>query len=373
MKTLRMASYILAALALTATLTSCNQKVETAPAPERLDGVRLVHATTQQVADQAESVGTVRAQESATLSAQVMGTVSRITVREGARVKAGQVLVVLSASQLEADTQRARAGVAAASEQIAAAESDAALAVSTLKRYDMLKAQKSVSPQEYDEVAARAQASSARVAALRSQQSAARAAESAAHTMQGYARIRAPFSGVVTARLADPGVVAAPGVPLLTMEKAGALQAEIPVDESLLASLKPGATLSVIVDGLGNTALPGKIAQIVPAADPASRSFLVKIALPAAEGVHSGMSARASVARGTRTAILVPASAVAARGSLHAVYAVGTDGIISLRYVTLGKTAVGQVEVLSGLSGNEALVDTPGDRELTGKRIEGGR
>ena len=130
--------------------------------------------------------------ESATLSSQVMGTVASIAVREGDHVRAGQTLLTIDAAQLSSQADRAHASVVAMGQQIAAAESDAALAASTLKRFEMLKAQKSVSPQEFDEVQSRSQAASARLAMVRSQEGEAKAAEAAARTMQGYTRIHAP-------------------------------------------------------------------------------------------------------------------------------------------------------------------------------------
>ena len=190
-------------------------------------------------------VGTVRAAESATLSSQVMGTVTSIAVREGDHVRAGQTLLSIDAAQLASQTDRAHASVVAMGQQVAAAESDAALAASTLKRFEMLKAQKSVSPQEFDEVESRSKAASARLAMVRSQEGEARAAESAARTMQGYTRIHAPFNGIVTERKVDPGAMATPGSPLLTIEKAGALRLEVSVDESLLSFVHAGASIPV--------------------------------------------------------------------------------------------------------------------------------
>ncbi len=107
--------------------------------------------------------------------------------------------------------------------QQAAAQTNAELAASTLDRYRQLEAEKSVSPQEMDEVSRRAEAAAANLEAVRAQTDAARAQESGARTMLGYTRLVAPFAGVVTARMADPGTMAAPGVPLLQVDQAGAL------------------------------------------------------------------------------------------------------------------------------------------------------
>jgi RND family efflux transporter MFP subunit len=357
-------------------LSSCSREKAAAPAaqPEVVRDVRLVETAVRKLPDTVDAVGTVRAAESATLSAQVMGTISKVAVREGDRVRAGQTLLTIDAAQMTAQVERANAGVAAMEQQVSAAESDAALAASTLKRYEMLQAQKSVSPQEFDEVAARAGSASARAAALRSQQAEAEAARAAARTMQGYTRIHAPFDGMVTERKVDPGAMAAPGTPLLTIEKSGALQLEVAVDESLLSAVRVGSAVPVVMEAFANSPLPGKVARIVPSADPGSRSFLVKIDLPPAKGLYSGMFGHALFARGkTKDVLTVPRSALVTHGSMQSVYVVGPNQIAGVRYISAGDLHGDEIEVLSGLSPGESIVASPGERELAGKRIEVGQ
>jgi hypothetical protein len=123
--------------------------------------------------------------------------------------------------------------------------------------------------------------------------------------------------------------------------------------------------------GSGSSAnLTGIVAEIVPAADPSSHSFLVKIDLPSSAQMRAGMYGTAMFANGTKQAILIPRSAVVARGSLSCAYVLDSQGIAQLRYLTLGATQGDLVEVLSGVSAGEKLVDTPSDRDIAGKRIE---
>lgn len=358
------------ALAAFAGLTACSKKAETSVTPEVVRGVRVFQTTNQRLPETVDTVGTVRARESATLSSQVMGTVTSIAVREGDHVRAGQVLLSIDAAQLSSQADRAHASFVAMGQQVAAAESDAALAASTLRRFEMLKAQKSVSPQEFDEVESRSKAASARLAMVRSQEGEARAAESAARTMQGYTRIRAPFDGIVTERKVDPGAMATPGSPLLMIEKAGALRLEVSVDESLLSFVHAGASIPVVIDTLSSQTVAGKVTQIVPAADPGSRSFLVKIDLPTAPGLHSGMYGHAQLLKGSKDVLVIPRTAVIAHGSMQSVYVVGQNHIAELRYISVGNPHGNEVEVLSGLSAGETVIDSPGERELSGKRIE---
>jgi RND family efflux transporter MFP subunit len=185
--------------------------------------------------------------------------------------------------------------------------------------------------------------------------------------MLGYTRLIAPFSGIVTARMADPGTMAAPGVPLLQVDQAGVLQLQATVDESAIGAIHKGIKVQVSVD---STQLTGTVTEIVPAADPASHSFLVKIDLPSSTQMHAGMYGTAEFANGIRQAILIPRSAVVSRGSLACVYVLDNRGLAQLRYLTLGAAQGNLIEVLSGISSGEKLVDAPSDRDLAGKRIE---
>ncbi len=331
---------------------------------------RVVASQEQQVPENLRSTGTVHARETAVISAQVMGRIRQMLVREGDSVRAGQTLVVLDDAALHASVEQAQAGLKAAQNAQAAAQTNAVLAANTLNRYKQLESEKSVSPQEMDEVSRRAEAAAANFEVVRAQTDAARAQESGAHAMISYSRLVAPFAGVVTARMADPGTMAAPGVPLLQVDQAGALQLDATVDESAIAAIRKGMKVSVAIGGGVSMNLPGIVAEIVPAADPSSHSFLVKIDLPSSSQTRAGMYGTAEFANGVRNAILIPRTAVVARGSLNCVYVLDGRGIAQLRYLTLGAPQGNLVEVLSGISASEKLVDAPADRELAGKRVE---
>ena len=365
--------YLLAASA--AMMAGCHGGESAAPAVVQTMQARVVESQQLEVPLNVRSTGTVHARETAIVSAQVMGRIQQILVREGDSVRAGQTLVVLDDAALRASRDQAQAAVKAAQNEQAAAQADAKLAASTLERYKQLQAEKSVSPQEMDEVSRRAEAAAARLEAVRAQTDAVRAQESGARTMLGYTRLLAPFAGIVTARMADPGTMASPGVPLLQVDQAGALQLDATVDESAIGAIHKGMKVQVDLDGRTSTTgagtnLAGTVAEIVPEADPASHSFLVKIDLPSSSQLRAGMYGTAEFANGTRQAILIPRSAVVMRGSLASAYILNGQGIAQLRSLTLGASQGNLIEVLSGISSGEKLVDTPSDRDLAGKRIE---
>ena len=358
-------------VAAVASLSSCSsERTTTAPAPETVRNISVFAAQQASVPDLLEAVGTVRAAQSSQLASQMMGNIVEVRVHEGDRVQRGQVLAVIDDSQPRAAADRATAADSAAQQQLIAADSDLALAESTLKRYQNLYERKSVSPQEFDEVKARQRAALARRDIAQAEQAQAKAALSQARTSLDYTRIRAPFDGVVTEKKVDSGTLASPGSPIFTVEDVRRYRLEATVNENDLRYVRTGQQVSVLVDALDNTGLKGRVVQIVPAADSASRTFLVKIELPAETRLRSGLFGRAQFSRGERQALLIPRTAVVERGQLQGVFVLDQNKVASLRYITLGKPSGSEIEVLAGLQDGERLVAKPGELDLNGKRVE---
>lgn len=351
-------------------LSGCsNERRAQAAAPEMVTNVSMIVAQKTTLPDWLEAVGTVRAAQTSQVASQIMGNILEIRAREGDRVQNGQILAVIDDSQPHAAVEQATAAVTAAEKEVSAADSSFVLAEATLKRYQQLYEKKSVSPQEFDEIRARYQSAEARRDMARAGQSQANAALTQARTLLGYTRIRAPFAGVLTEKKADAGTLASPGMPLFTVEDTRSYRLETAVDENDIHLVRVGQTVPVLLDALGNTELSGKVVQTVPTADPASRSFLVKIELRADARLRSGLFGRARFSGGERSALLIPQAAMVEHGQLQGVYVIDANGRIGLRYVTLGKTAGQQVEVLSGLQDGEKLIAAPGSREWSGKQI----
>lgn len=365
-------SIILAIVILTVVgLTACtSEKKPASSSAEVVRDVQVLTISQSTVPDALESVGTLHAAEMAQLSSQMMGNVVAVNVREGDRVRRGQVLAIIDDAQPRAVLERAQAGVNAADHDAAAAEADYVFAEATMKRYQILFDKKSVSPQEMDEVKARFQGASAKREMARSGQAQSKAALAQARTAFNYTRIVAPFDGVVTERKVDPGALAAPGMPLLTVEGSGRFRLEANVDESGLRYVKMGQAVPVAFDGVGDQSFNGTVVQIAPAADPGTRSFVVKIELPADPALRSGLFGRARFAKGERQSLIIPRSSLITRGQLQAVYVIGTDGTVSIRYVTIGGASGDKVEALSGITSGDRIVAAPGERDLAGKKIE---
>jgi RND family efflux transporter MFP subunit len=357
-------------MALSGVLAGCaNERRAASAPPETMSNVAVIVAQKTTVPDWVEAVGTVRATQTSQVSSQVMGNIVEIRAHEGDRVQSGQVLAILDDAQYRSATDQATAALTAAEKEASAVDSDLALAGATLKRYQQLYEKKSLSPQEFDEIKARYQSAEARRDMARARQASVNAALTQSRTSLGYTRIRAPFAGVVTEKKVDAGMLASPGMPIFTIEDTRSYRLEVTVDESELRLVRTGKVSPVTIDALGNVQLSGKVVQIVPAADPASRSFLVKVELPADARLRSGLFGRARFPRGERSALLIPRASLVERGQLQGVYVLDANQLAGLRYVTLGKNVGEQIEVLSGLQDGEKLVAAPGDRELGGKRI----
>jgi multidrug efflux pump subunit AcrA (membrane-fusion protein) len=352
------------------------------------------------VDDTAEVVGTVKSRTSTTLSSKIVGTILVLHAREGSQVEAGQVLVELDDRDIAAQLRRAEAGlreaeasvgevdraIAAATAARAAAEAQRDLAAATLARYQRLLDRKSVAPQEYDQVAARHKAAAAdveragaEVQALQAKRQqifarieAAKAEVSSARVMHGYARITAPFSGVVTTKHVDVGALAAPGTPLLTLEDSRRYWLEAAVPESQAALIRRGQSLPVSVEAAALSVI-ATVSEIVPAADPTTRTTLVRVDLPDSPRLRSGFFGRAWVPVGRRQAIQVTRQAVIERGQLQGVYVVGQDDIARFRLVRTGQARRDRVEILSGLTGGEKVVLAGVEKVTDGARIEGAK
>ena len=350
-----------------AVLTSCGTEEAKRPEPgaEKPVAVQAAAAAARDWPDVYEATGTVRARTSAVIASKVMGYVTQVHVSVGDRVREGQALVTLDARDLDSALRSADAGVAEAESAmpevesaIAAARSNLDLAQTTFKRIQDLAEKKSVSSQEFDEASARLKAAQAayqmavsRRAQVQSRIEQAVAGQRSARIMRDYTQIAAPFAGVVTARSVEPGALASPGVPLLTVEREGSYRLEASVEESRLGTVHAGQNVSVAIEGCR---APQRVSEIVPAVDAASRSYIVKVELNC-PSVRSGMFGRVEFPAGSRQVIAIPASAVTDRGQLRSVFVV-EKGAAHNRLVTVGRRSGDAVEVLSGLSAGEQVI-----------------
>jgi RND family efflux transporter MFP subunit len=187
----------------------------------------------------------------------------------------------------------------------------------------------------------------------------------------GDTRITAPATGVVVDRRVEPGDLAVPGQPLLVLEDPRAYRLEAEVGESTIGRVRVGQRVPVTLDALGRT-LEGRVAEIIPAADSASRTVTVKLELPADADLRSGLFGRARFVMGERQALTVPLSALVERGQLTGVYVVDPRSVARFRLVTAGERRAGRAEILSGLAAGERIAGDGTDRLSDGARVAAG-
>ena len=314
------------------------------------------------LADTRITTGTVRSATVSPLAAKVMGNVTRVLVSEGQRVRRGDLLVEIDDREFRARSEMAGGGAAEVDQAIAAAQANANVMAATTKRFMALRERGSVSPQEFDEVAAKNAAAQAQLEQALAKRSQAVAGVSEAQTYLSYTNVRSPIDGVVTARMIDPGAQASPGMPLVTVEDDAHYRVETTVDENLAANVRPGDTVRV------SDRISARVSNVA-AVDPQTRSALVKIELPAGSGLRSGAFVRVAFTVGSRNGITVPATAVARRGQLTSVFVVGPQDTARLRLVTLGEPQQGRIEVLSGIDPGERVITRTGGDVRDGVRI----
>jgi RND family efflux transporter MFP subunit len=327
--------------------------------------------------------GTVRAVRSAPIASKLTGTLLEVRVHPGDRVKAGQVLAIIDSREAEAMIQKADAGKREAEmalqeteSHIVAARSNLQLSDATLNRYQKLQDEKSVTPQEFEEVQARQRAASASLEAVqaRKQQVLAKIAQAESENrniqaLHSYAELRAPFDGVITEKHFDTGSLALPGVPVVTVEETGRYRLEVPIEESRSSSLRLGQKLEVRI-ARRDLPMQGVVREIEPVADPASRTYLVKLELAARSELRSGTYGEALVPAGSSDAIWIETRGVVRQGQIEGVYVVERNNVAMLRLLKLGALSGNQVEVLSGLENAETYVLEPGPELKDGVRVE---
>ncbi len=333
--------------------------------------------------------GTIAPLHKAVLSTRLAGLITYLPWHTGDRIAQGAVVARIDTQDMAGQTAAARSNVAQAAAEVAriqatleqlqaqALQNLAALHLAQInqQRSAWLTREGAIPQAQLDQAndtLAEAKAVLAQTkAAIRQARAAVRQAQAAlgqaqaqvvtALADQSYGQVVAPFNGVVTEKLASPGEVTNPyspsGTALIKIQDSDHLQLEVPVPEQNATDVKLGEPIAVQVAGHN---YPGHIGQIVPAADPQSRTFLVKVPLDRPSGLMAGMYGQINLPiAGTRSVITIPQAALVHQGQLTGVYVVDqTHQRAELRWLEVGKPAAGQVRVLAGLVGGDQVILT---------------
>jgi multidrug resistance efflux pump len=364
-------------IVVTAATAACGGN-EHQPAPQQRQPVAVAASAVRAIdtAERLEAGGVVAALETAAISSRMVASVVDVTVTAGDRVRSGDVLITMDARDVAAHAQQARDGVLASEKALAqarteraAAEAEHRLAAAWHQRIAALHARKSATDQERDEAEARLNAAAARVAGAdatielaEANVGSARSAAGAAAATESYTTLRAPFNGMITERLVDPGNLAAPGVPLLRIDSDGSHQVVAQVDEARVAFVRTGDRVDVEIGAPGNATeeapLVGEVAEVARAVGADQRAFTVKVSLPGGVTARSGTFARIVFKGKPRRALVVPASAIRRQGQVASVFVV-QDGVARLRLIQAGPPLADGVEVLAGVDAGESVISAP--------------
>jgi len=298
-----------------------------------------------------EAVGTVQAEQLAAVTSRVVANILEMRASAGQRVAAGDILVVLDDRDLRHRVEQAQDAVRGAEATLAQARSD-------YQRDKPLFEQQVIPAYDFEHTQTNLKTAEANLHRLQQ-------AERETEVNLSYAVIRSPFAGVVVDKLANVGDLAAPGKPLFTLYEQGRLWLEANVPEDLLAGIRTGQYRTLRIDAR-NREMRGRVVEIVPSSDPATRSVIVRVRLEDTRDIVPGMFGRLLLPSAPEQVLTVPASAVTRAGQLTMVDVV-SQGRVERRTVQLGRAIGGGFEVLSGLAPGDSVVLRNADNSARGK------
>ncbi len=329
-------------------LSSCNGEKKEAVIKEAAIAVKVSGASENNNGQFVTASGKIEAENSANLSTRMMGYVTKIHVQVGQKVSAGQLLVSINNTDLQAKKAQVDASILQATAGYNNAKKD-------YDRFVNLFKQQSASQKELDDMTARYEMAKAGLEGAKQMRNEVIAQFS-------YSNITAPFAGMVTNTFVKEGDMANPGMPLVSIEGASRLQVTAMVSESDITAIKKGMAVKVLVKS-SNESLTGKVSEVSLSAKNTGGQYLVKINLDKTNNtVLSGMFVNVqfpvanTMPTKTNEKVLVPESALVQQGQLTGIYTIGTGNIAILRWLRIGKNFGNQVEVLSGLSANEQYI-----------------
>ena len=287
------------------------------------------------------AAGTLNSKNTSVLSSKVMGKVVALTVNEGDHVNQGKLLLRIESGEISAQVYQAQA-----------AYNNAKL------QYDRIKSL-------FDEKAATQMEMEQATLGFES----AKAGLNAAKAMESYTIITAPITGQIVEKRINLGEMALPGQPILKIEDNKNLRLEATVKEQDLRFVRQGNAVTIRIDALPGREIKARVAQVVPAADIRTHSFVVKIDIPADKGLITGMYGKAFFSTGKRDAILVPKTAIVDMSGITGVYIVSAEGSAVFQMVQLGDTYGENIEATTGLKAGDRVVVSKQDARIDGRKV----
>jgi RND family efflux transporter MFP subunit len=334
-----------------------------------------------------DASGYVTARRQATVSAKITGKVTEVLIEEGQRVREGAVLARLDDTEAQAQLGLTRAQLVAARSQLAEVRAQLVQAEQDHARQQELYDRKLIAPQALDAALAQRDMLRARLAATEEQVKVAQQSQSVAQVQLDNTVIRAPFSGVVIAKSAQPGEMISPisagggftRTGIGTIVDMDSLEIQVDVNESYINRVTPGQPVEATLNAYPDWKIPGEVIAIIPTADRSKATVKVRIAIKGKDprivpdmGARVGFldSKPAAGAPPPAPGVLVPADAVRAEGDAGVVFVYNANGKVERRSVTLGPDVSGQRRVLSGLRDGERVVLAPPPTLADGQAVK---
>ncbi len=312
-----------------------HQKAEILPEVK----VTVARVKKEVAGNQVEIVGTIQAVEQAQIAAKISGNIIDLPVDLGSRVQKGDLLIKIKAGEISAQLQLAKAQLEKEKRNLA--------------REKKLLKKKAATPET-----------------VKSFEDLVRIAEAAhrkALTMLDYTKIVAPFTGIITRKLASVGDMATPGKTLLNIEEENNLQVLTDIPEAMILQIKKGDILSVFIPSI-SLKVPGEVAEVAPTADPSSRTAPIKLNIPNNPRLRSGQFARITLEMAPAKTLTIPVSAFTRYGQMERVF-VEVNGKARLRLVRSGAKSNDRIEILSGLNENEIVIISKGLNLVDGQPL----
>jgi RND family efflux transporter MFP subunit len=287
------------------------------------------------------AVGTLNSRNTSVLSSKIMGKVIALHAKEGDHVSQGKVLLRIESGEISAQAFQAQA-----------AYNNAKLQYDRIKR---LFDEKAATQMEMDQATLGLDSANAGL--------------NGAKAMESYTIIEAPISGQIVEKHINLGEMALPGQPVIKIEDNGHLRLEVTVREQDLRYIQAGKPVIVQIDALPGRDLNAKVAQVVPASDVRTHSFIVKIDIPSDKSLITGMYGKALFSTGKREAILIPRAAIVELSGISGVYIVSAEGRGVFQMVQLGDVNGDSVEAVTGLKAGDRVIVSRHEIRLDGKKV----
>lgn len=324
---------------------SCgNDEKANIPTQESIS-VTLKKAETSVSLNAISASGQVQASQSATLSTRFMGNVEEISVNVGDKVQKGQVLISLDAANLNAKLSQAKAG-------IIQAEANLKNVQTNFDRFQKLFEQQSISKKELDDI-------TTQLSVAKAQLEAAQQMKNEVDSQLKYAEIKAPFSGIVSAKFIKEGSMAHPGKPLLIIDNPKQFEVVASIAESDISAIKKESKVLVSIASFSKE-LSGTVKEISSNAKSTGGTYSVTIQLnETSDNIYAGMYAKVAIENSSvsdSSALFIDKKALIQKGQLHGIYTVSQNNTAILRWVKLGRATNDTVEIISGLSAGESYI-----------------